>query len=903
MKKRIVTFVLIPVVVAAVFSVLNFFAFFETGEFRIYDLLLHVKPAIKEDPSILLLEIDDDAIANVGVWPWSRDIMANGLVTMSEFDAGRVVLDIEYVDNSPLGVDSRVLRKEIPQAFNEDFSQIKQSVTDLFAALSAGRISLGDAQSYIEDLAGLTEKTKQELLARVQDIARDNDTYLGHAARLNGSVNFTVNMLDAPDPAVSDELAAYAKEHYAITNVDNQVPGDFYALAAGIRPTILPILRNGTGAGFPNVIIDPDGVRRRIDLIQKYDGAYFGQLAFSPVLDILGRPTVEIHNDRIVLQGATLGDGKTQDISIPLASDHRMLINWPRTTFEGSFRHLSYWQLVLNDRLESSLVDNLRIMKDAGYLNYYQGDVDPLQAYDYAVQVKDGILTGDDPGGMEQYRDVKKAFIDATDALLGGNTEDQIIGDVKSALASPDLPDDLRAEYAPLLDEVPKTFAATRDVFAKLQKSRSILSDALEGSLVFVGFTGTGTTDIGVNPFEERYMNVGTHAAVANTIFQQKFLDKLPAWYSIALAFILALLVAALIRNMAPLPSMIVGFISALVFIAAGVGFFITTGVYLPLLTPTLAIFFTFLAITAMKFLQTAQERSYIRNAFSHYLSADVINDLLSDPSKLALGGEKKYLTAFFTDVKGFSTISEKLDPSELVKLLNSYLTEMSNIILELHGTIDKYEGDAIISFFGAPIDFADHAERGCLAAVRMKKMEQILNEHVMEEGLSPGPLHTRIGINTGDMVVGNMGTAQKMDYTMMGNSVNLAARLEGVNKQYGTWILVSETTQQEAGERFAFRRLDQVRVVGINTAVRLFELVDEKSALDPTMAETLEAFHQAFDAFEEREWERARAGFERVLKIHPEDGPAQTYLKRSKDFLKKAPPANWDGVYNLTMK
>ncbi len=334
-----------------------------------------------------------------------------------------------------------------------------------------------------------------------------------------------------------------------------------------------------------------------------------------------------------------------------------------------------------------------------------------------------------------------------------------------------------------------------------------------------------------------------------------------------------------------------------------GMGFFLVTGSYLKLLTPVLTVFFTLFVLILFKFLVLEKEKSYIRNAFSHYLSTDVINELLDDPSKLNLGGEKKLLTAMFTDVRGFSTISETMDPTELVKLLNAYLTEMSNIILELRGTIDKYEGDAIIAFFGAPIAYADHAGRACSAAVRMKKMEKILNEHFLTEKLSPTPLATRIGINTGEMVVGNMGTAQKMDYTIMGNSVNLASRLEGVNKQYGTWILASETTRQEAGEAFAWRQMDRVRVVGISQPVRLYELLEERSAADASTLAAVEIFHQAQALFEARDWDKAAGLFEEVQRLLPGDGPAEVFLKRCREFKKKPPADNWDGVFSLTMK
>jgi adenylate cyclase len=227
----------------------------------------------------------------------------------------------------------------------------------------------------------------------------------------------------------------------------------------------------------------------------------------------------------------------------------------------------------------------------------------------------------------------------------------------------------------------------------------------------------------------------------------------------------------------------------------------------------------------------------------------------------------------------------------------------MSDVIMDLRGTIDKYEGDAIISFFGAPMEYPDHAQKALTAAIRMKKIEDQLNKQFAEGNLAPSSLLTRIGINTGDMVVGNMGTARKMDYTIMGNAVNLAARLEGVNKQYGTWILTSEYTQAEGGDAFLFRKLDRVRVVGINTPIRLFQVVDEAREAPSEVREAVEMFHAGIDAFENRDWDKARSTFTEVQRIIPDDGPSTSFLKRIDAYVETPPPDNWDGVFNLTAK
>ena len=285
-------------------------------------------------------------------------------------------------------------------------------------------------------------------------------------------------------------------------------------------------------------------------------------------------------------------------------------------------------------------------------------------------------------------------------------------------------------------------------------------------------------------------------------------------------------------------------------------------------------------------------------------MSREVANHITSADRAIQPGdGESRVASVVFTDIEAFSTVSEKLAATDLVKLLNEYLTAMSDTILELRGTIDKYEGDAIIAFFGAPVEYPDHAYRACLSAVRMRRIEAELNTSFLERKMTPGPLLTRVGINTGEMVVGNMGTATKMDYTIMGNAVNLAARLEGVNKQYGTWLLVSQATREEASDDFTFRQLDRVRVVGINEPVRLFELVEEKDHTSKELQEAMGIFDQAMEFFEARDWDRAAKSFRGVLKLIENDGPAETYVKRCAEFQKTPPPQNWDGVFNLLSK
>jgi class 3 adenylate cyclase len=292
-----------------------------------------------------------------------------------------------------------------------------------------------------------------------------------------------------------------------------------------------------------------------------------------------------------------------------------------------------------------------------------------------------------------------------------------------------------------------------------------------------------------------------------------------------------------------------------------------------------------------------------LRRAFSTYLSEDVVEEIVSDPTRLHLGGEKRYMTALFTDIKGFTGIAEALTPEKLVELLNHYLSNMSDVILEQEGTIDKYEGDAIIAFFGAPIALADHALRACLTAIMMKRLEPEMNKYTAGKNLSPSPLYTRIGINSGDMVVGNMGTQKKMNYTIVSNAVNLASRLEGVNKQYGTWILASEDTIKGTNERLVTRRLDRIRVAGINVPVRIYEVIETMADASTDLHYKVKLFQKAHKLFESRNWKDALEKFNSFLEEFPNDGPSLLYQERCRKFIQYPPLDDWDGVFNFEEK
>lgn len=322
----------------------------------------------------------------------------------------------------------------------------------------------------------------------------------------------------------------------------------------------------------------------------------------------------------------------------------------------------------------------------------------------------------------------------------------------------------------------------------------------------------------------------------------------------------------------------------------------------LTVISPVLAVVAGYFSSTAYHFVVERKQRVLIKGMFSTYVNPSVVEELISNPEKLKLGGERKELTVLFSDIEGFTTFSEGMQPEELVGLLNEYLSRMTGIVFRYDGTLDKYEGDAVMAFWGAPIPQNDHALRACKSALEMQGALLELRRQWATKGRPT--IKVRIGINSGEMVVGNMGGTGKFDYTVIGDSVNLASRLEGANKLYASSILVSERTYELVKEHILGRELDLIVVKGRSEPLRIFELLQLHSAgLDASLERFLEQFAAALGLYRRQQWVDAGRAFEQALSIRPDDYPSQLYIQRSGYFAGNPPPAGWDGVFEMTTK
>lgn len=422
-----------------------------------------------------------------------------------------------------------------------------------------------------------------------------------------------------------------------------------------------------------------------------------------------------------------------------------------------------------------------------------------------------------------------------------------------------------------------------------------------EDIAVFFGVYAPGLYDICSTPVSQTYPGVGTHISLLDTVRNGTEIRPVPSLLSLLLFAFFACCGTAVVvlagrqkKHSVGILFDGLGFGIGIVLVTGAAYLLFAAGIWMPYVASLFAFTMAFMASVALAYYSEGRQKKFIKHAFSQYLSSTVIDELIADPGLLKLGGERREITIYFSDVQGFTTISEGLDPAELTSLLNDYLGEMTDIILSSGGTLDKYEGDALIAFWNAPIIEEDHARRGLEAAIRCQQKLDELREELQKR--SKRPMFQRIGLNTGVAVVGNMGSSKHFNYTMLGDSVNLAARLEGLNKQFGTYTMCSDATRQEAlahGTKLCFRELARAEVVGKKQAVTVFEPMSEADYA--RRKPVLDVFAQGLSLFYEGNF----AGAEEVFSsIADKDPPAAKYLERCRELASAPLPADWQGVW-----
>lgn len=422
---------------------------------------------------------------------------------------------------------------------------------------------------------------------------------------------------------------------------------------------------------------------------------------------------------------------------------------------------------------------------------------------------------------------------------------------------------------------------------------------ALRGSIVVVGSTALGYYDHYPTPFTESAPGAEFHLNALDNLLNNDALTA-PSRALTILLILAAILATYLLQRFPPAVGAALSAGMTISWVLYAFWSF-RRGRIADFVAPASAFVSSYLVLTVHRVLTEGAEKKMIKGMFGQFVSPEIVEQLARDPSKVKLGGEKREMTVFFLDIAHFTNISEKMDPEALILFLNKYLSALSHVILERRGTIDKYIGDCVMAFWNAPIENRNHRSDAVLAALECQRTITQLNK-TLDPGVPEVP-SVRIGINSGVVTVGLTGSEKKLQYTVIGDEVNLASRLEGANKFFGSGVIISESAYEGCREVVAARSLGRVRVVGKATPIRIFEPIGEKGRLASQWEKALPVYESGIAAFEARRYDDALTAFQSFAADFPKDGPGQLYLNRCQEYAVLPPDESWDGVFNLTAK
>ncbi len=852
--------IIIGIIAAAFIIPFSFSDAYEQFELNLYDLRFKIKPPIAEWDKLYFINIDDNSTTALGQFPWTRDIYAAGLKTMKEIGMAQVSFDVMFPDPSPRQINDEVYKTLITKA------------------VSRSKISEPEIVSVI----------------------KNNDAIFSEAIKNNSTsiIAYTFSE-DPPTPDIIERQKTRAfiegqKRFESLSSIP--VPSgrekDFETfLETKTEAIVYPIsemLSTAKNFGFVNRETDIDGTIRRVRLIQVFNGRIYFNLALSMLIDACG-----IKNENIVInpgKNIILKNAfneikqKHEDIVIPIDESGIIFVNWAgKGPIDKSFFHIPFYALLEYPQFVNGVYeffDNAGGPEGIQKRASLEAEIEKL-VNSYAAAKTDDL----------KYK--------ISQELLARRTE---LKTIKLSYLNNLISEKKKMEEAaganPTSEQKKQIDITTEDI-----KTIELVlkTEDLKNRIGIIGLTATGTSDIASIPKYNEYPGVGTYHNTINTIMQRDFIKRSGKAVALIIIIVVSLFSGFIVQKLSSRKSLLTSILGFLLFNLMAFYLFAIHSIWVEQMGINLAILIPSVIIISIKLINEESQKKFIKGAFSRYIAPDVIEQIMQNPESLELGGENRRITIFFSDVAGFSTISEKLSPPDLVKLLNEYLSEMTDIIISHGGTIDKYEGDAIMAFYGAPQPYIDHELRACKAAIDMKKKLREMQENW--RGIGQHELFVRMGMNTGLAVVGNMGSKMRMDYTAMGDSVNLASRLEGANKRYGTTAMISENTYNNVKDHVDVRKLDTIRVIGKTEPIVIYELLGMKGSLPQKVYDVIEVYNKGLEMFSEHQWKKAMKFFNDAIDIFPDDGPSKTYVERCEEFMKKPPSKNWDGVYSMKSK
>lgn len=919
--------------------------------------------------SILHVDIDDDALDRVGSWPWPRDLQGELIRILAELGADQIVMDIVWTEprsaelrlpeldplaelEGEVDVVGELTEENLVWPDDElaaaiaatdnvylamyfaerDEADSAGGLANAIAALLRADFELGPAEladkletsreSVAAILAGVKRRVARELVHEILQVRPDATPREVHDAILTTPFErVTADRVEVLT-ALHRELGLKALRQKCPPVPDRLK--DRLPRVDQVVPPIRKIASAGRHLGFVTFAPDADGRTRHVPLLVEWEGRMLEQLAFAAARDKLNitLEDLSIDDDHLVIAARD----ERPKMRIQLDDQGQMLINWhtAKGQWQHCFEHIPVTRLLQiwdcrrtireNDvRRDLHIAEALKLAKDPGSFELYRDNYRAMLANQRKVR-RAGLL------GDSDDEAIREAAAEAARLREWIDKDEQatiaFIKEVWQQLEAEPDPED-----AAIAEDYRRFATAHRLVTADVEEIDRInagiereeeqligqLRPAVNGRTCFVGYTATAVADMVNTPAYERMPGVLVHSNVFNSMVEGQFRTWAGTGAQAATILLFGVLITLITTTRGPRTSLALVLAVLIVTVSLNAwGVFEHMDHWLRLLTALGLTFFVWAMIVLLHYLTTDRQKRHFRKAVAQYVSPAMANQIAESGVELDLAPVRGDVTCVFTDLQGFTQISERLGPDGTRTVLNPYLEAMSTVLHRRRALINKFMGDGVFAFFNPPIlPCLEHREAACDAALEcqeaLRELAGRYADHPLAEGFAR--LAMRIGIASGPVFVGDYGSENKLDYTCVGDTVNLAARLESANKQFGTRILVAGDGRGDLADRYVFRDLGLIRVKGQTVRARVFELLGRHGEVGSDLRAHAEAFACGLKAFADRDWDQAVGAFERAQSIRPDDGAVQRYQEAIADFRRAAPPQDWDGSLELTEK
>ncbi len=882
-------------------------------ELQVLDLRFRLFSTAPPNDDIVHVDIDDRSLGQMGRWPWPRRQQAGIVEMLQQCGARAVVLDIimpepqevryeSAADEIYTPADSELVGSGIPVRVFDD--------AELAAALEkypniclpmhidfATQVALNTGEARIE--AEVAQVLSRKPNASLEAVRKQVMPHLG-------------------DETESPELFRAYLRYRALMSlfrfaVRPEAATDYRPADGRLIPPLVLFAGAIQNTGFVTFQPDVDGVVRRIPLLASSEGRLWPQFALAVAAEEFARRSGKGTQITADASSVTVRCGEELARRIPVDEQGFMLINWttPKPGQERGPIHISaagiggILQLNKDQAAIHSLTRlyQLALAKKLGQREILAlfAQADELYQQQVAYQVRRQRRLLFRPG---------QPLPPIPQELIGAQKKVEAQIDTRAT----ELFDDFylqgaseaqKADVLQLRRKLSELPQKARTKAAQIEQLMTRLRKMVAGKICLIGSTATGAADFVPTPISNRAPGVVVHANILNTILQGSFVHRAGPIPNVVVILLGGVIVSLLTATR---PVFWAG--PATILIAAGYAaanaaiVFGTFSVWLGVIAPLFAMGGAFVIVTAYRQLTEERAKRRIRNLFAHALSPALVDRLIDDPSVAKLGGERRVLTFLFSDLQGFTPMAESLGEQQTVHLLNHYFDHMTEVIQNrCGGYLNKFLGDGLFVFFGAPVFQEDHAARAIRAALQCQAEVDRLNEEIAGQYVPPVKLTCRVGLATGEVMVGNCGSSQRMDYTAIGDAVNLASRLESANKFFGTRILVSQKTWEGRDEEIVARPLGLVRVVGKTESVAVWNVLAMAEHADAELRKACKGFARAMELFTDRNFAAAAELFEALAAARADDKPAKLYLSLCQQYLTVPPGPDWDGTLELTEK